>query len=63
MARPPTDAEVKAAYQKYMATVVSTAHQHFHEHVAKVRGSSQTAAPNPARGIPRVDKAVTDAGG
>jgi hypothetical protein len=54
---------VKAAYQKYMRDVVTAAHQHFHEHVSKVRGSSSTAAPSQTRGIPRVDKALKDAGG
>jgi hypothetical protein len=55
---------VKAAYQKYMRDVVGAAHQHFHEHMQRVRGSSSTpAAPKPTRGIPGVDKAVKDSGG
>jgi TolA-binding protein len=59
----PTDEQVKAAYQKYMRGVVDAAHNHFHEHVQRVRGSSQTAAPNPARGVPGIDAAVAKAGG
>jgi len=59
----PTDAQVKAAYQKYMRDVVAAAHSHFHEHVQRVRGSSATAQPPATRGNPGVDKAVKEAGG
>jgi ClpP class serine protease len=63
VARAPTDAQVKAAYQQYMRQVVEAAHQHFHEHVARVRGSSVNAPAKEGRGMPGVDKAVKDAGG
>jgi hypothetical protein len=58
----PTDEQVKAAYQKYMKSVVDAAHSHFHEHVQRVRGNSSAPAA-PTHGIPRVDNAVAKAGG
>jgi hypothetical protein len=58
----PTDEQVKAAYQKYMRDVVDAAHNHFHDHVQRVRGSS--AAPAQPRGsVPGIDAAVAKAGG
>lgn len=53
----PTDAQVKAAYQQYMKGVIQAAHQHFHQHVATIRGSSQNAKP--ATSVPGVDAAVS----
>lgn len=59
---------MKAAYQKYMRDVAVVAHQHFHEHVQRVRGSSSYDATGaykakPAQSSIKVDKAVKDAGG
>lgn len=77
VAAPATDEQVKLAYQAYMRQVIQAAHAHFDDHLQKQQQAAQapaTPAAPPATpsgnepiyssgSVPRVQKAVADAGG